>query len=83
MGILLSLPKLRGIVPLQFSAHICCGQMAEWINMSLGVELRLVQATFCVRWGPRTRANLRLCGAHFLQSSQILQFAPNLLEDIY
>ena len=26
---------------LQFSAHICCGQMAAWIKMSLGVELGL------------------------------------------
>ena len=25
----------------QFSAHICCGQMAAWIKMSLGVELGL------------------------------------------
>ena len=24
---------------LQFSAHICCGQMAAWITMSLGREL--------------------------------------------
>jgi len=28
----------------QFSAHICCGQMAAWINISLCVELGL-----CVR----------------------------------
>ena len=25
--------------PLQFSAHICCGQMAAWIKMSFGMEL--------------------------------------------
>ena len=25
----------------QFSAHICCGQMAAWIKMSLGMELGL------------------------------------------
>ena len=23
----------------QLSAHICCGQMAAWIKMSLGMEL--------------------------------------------
>ena len=27
----------RGIAP-QFSAHICCGQMAGWIKMPLGVD---------------------------------------------
>jgi len=32
-------PK-RGRSP-QFSAHICCGQMAEWIKMSLGREVGL------------------------------------------
>jgi len=25
----------------QFSAHICCGQMAAWIKMSLGVDVGL------------------------------------------
>jgi len=25
----------------QFSAHVCCGQMAGWINMPLGMELGL------------------------------------------
>ena len=33
--------------PPQFSAHICCGQMAAWIKMSLSVELALGQATLC------------------------------------
>ena len=31
----------------QFSAHICCGQMAAWIKMSLGMELGLAKATLC------------------------------------
>jgi len=26
---------------LQFSAHICCGQMAGWIKMALGMEVGL------------------------------------------
>jgi len=32
-------PKEGGA--LQFSAHICCGQMAGWIKMPLGSELGL------------------------------------------
>ena len=33
-------PPLKGHSP-QFWAHICCGQMAAWIKMSLGMELGL------------------------------------------
>ena len=33
-------PPLKGTAP-QFSAHICCGQMAAWIKMSLGMEVGL------------------------------------------
>ena len=32
------LPSSKGH-SLQFSAHICCGQMARWIKMSLGREV--------------------------------------------
>jgi len=35
----------RGTDP-QFSAHISCGQMAAWIEMSLGME-DSAQATLC------------------------------------
>jgi len=31
----------RGTAPSQFSAHICCGQMATWIKMPLGMEVGL------------------------------------------
>ena len=31
-------PPQRGTAPTRFSAHICCGQMAAWIKMSLGME---------------------------------------------
>ena len=31
-------PPQKGHSP-QFAAHICCGQMAAWIKMSLGMEL--------------------------------------------
>jgi len=32
---------LKGHSRPQFSAHICCGQMAAWIKMSLGMALGL------------------------------------------
>jgi len=38
----LSFPSPKGHSP-QFSAHICCGQMAGWIKMP---------RRLCVRWGP-------------------------------
>jgi len=31
----------------QFSAHVCCGQMAGWFKMALGMKVGLVQATLC------------------------------------
>jgi len=31
-------PPSKGQSP-QFSAHICCGQMAGWIKMPLGIEV--------------------------------------------
>jgi len=50
----LPLPQ-RGTAP-QFSAHICCGQMAGRIKMPLGMEVSLGPGDFvfrrlCVRWG--------------------------------
>ena len=33
--------KMETQLPLQFSAHICCGQMAGWIKMPLGREVGL------------------------------------------
>jgi len=35
------LPSPKGAHPPEFSAHICCGQMAACIKMSLGMELDL------------------------------------------
>jgi len=32
---------LDGAQPPQFSAHVCCGQMAGWIKMPLGTEVDL------------------------------------------
>jgi len=45
-----SSPSPKGHSP-QFSAHICCGQMAGWINMPLGIDVGLGSRD-CVRWGP-------------------------------
>jgi len=36
----------------QFSAHICCGQMAAWINMLLGIELGLNPGDFVLDGDP-------------------------------
>jgi len=40
-------PPQKGPEPLpQFSAHVCCGPMAEWIKMSLGMEVGLGPSDF-------------------------------------
>ena len=44
MGTQLPLPK-RGTAP-KFLAHICCGQMAAWIKMPLGMEVGLGPGDF-------------------------------------
>jgi len=44
-------PPLKGHSP-QFSAHICCGQMAAWIKMSLGKELGLGPGDFVLDGDP-------------------------------
>jgi len=36
--------------PSQFSAHICCGQMAAWTKMSLGMELGLGPGDFVLEF---------------------------------
>jgi len=36
-----ALPPPKGHNPPQFSADVCCGQMAAWIKTSLGMELGL------------------------------------------
>ena len=45
-------PPLRGTSPTQFSAHICCGQMAAWIKMSLGMEQGLSPDDFVLDRDP-------------------------------
>jgi len=45
-------PPLKGHSP-QFSAHVCCGQMAGWIKILLGMEVgRPWPRPHCFRWGP-------------------------------
>ena len=44
-------PSPKGEQPPQFSAHICCGKMAGWIKMPLGMEVGFGPGD-CVRWGP-------------------------------
>ena len=34
-------PPQKGADPPKFSVHVCCGQMAEWIEMALGMEVGL------------------------------------------
>jgi len=50
MGTHLPLPK--GAQPPQFSAHICCIQVAAWIKMSLGMELGLGRGDFVLDGDP-------------------------------
>ena len=47
-------PPTKGYSP-QFSAHICCGQMAAWIKMSLGAELGLGPGDFVLDGDPARR----------------------------
>ena len=39
----------------QFSARICCGQMAGWIKMPLGTEVNLSPGDVCVKWDRSSR----------------------------
>jgi len=36
----------------QFSAHVCCGQMAGWIKMPLGTEVGLGPSHVVFDWDP-------------------------------
>jgi len=44
-------PPQRGTAP-QFSTHICCGQMAAWIKMSLGMEIGIGPGDFVLDGDP-------------------------------
>ena len=44
-------PPTKGQSP-QFSDHICCGQMAGWIKMPLGMEVGLGPGDFVLAGDP-------------------------------
>ena len=44
-------PLPKGAHP-QFSDHICCGQMAAWIKMPLGMEVGLSPGDFVLDGDP-------------------------------
>ena len=46
-----SSPSPKGHSP-QFSAHVCCGQMAAWIKISLGMQLGLGPGDFVLNADP-------------------------------
>jgi len=50
MGTQIPLPQ-RSTVP-QFLAHTCCGQMAGWIKMPLGMEVGLIPSDFVLDGDP-------------------------------
>jgi len=51
----------RGIAPTQFSADICCGQMAAWIKMPLGVEVGLSPGDFELDGDPPPKFSVHVC----------------------
>ena len=55
-------PPQRGTAP-QFSAHVCCGQMAGWIKVPLGREVGL---------GPDHSVCVRVCACVKLLASDTL-----------
>ena len=63
-------PPTKGYSP-QFSAHICCGEMAAWIKMPLGMELGLSPGDFVLDGDPalpspkRGTESLTQFSAHF------------------
>ena len=46
------LPPEKKAVPIQFLAHVCCGQTAGWIKMPLGTEVGLRPGDIVLDWGP-------------------------------
>jgi len=45
-------PPQRSTAPIQFSANICCGQLAAWVKMPLGMELGLSPGDFVLDGDP-------------------------------
>jgi len=61
-------PK-RGRSP-QFSAHICCGQMAGWIKMPLGRKVSLSPSDIVLDWdtGRPPLCQIKFCQLRHLKS---------------
>jgi len=51
-------PPPKGHSP-QLSAHICCGQMAAWIKMPMGMQLGLGPGDFVLDGDPVRPLNFR------------------------
>jgi len=60
-----SLKGLKGHNPLQFSAHICCGQMVAWIKIPLGMELGLGPGDFVLDGDPAPHPKKRAEPSNF------------------
>jgi len=47
------LPQKKGTAPTQYLVHVCCGQMAGWIKLPFGMEVKLDpgDVLLLVRWG--------------------------------
>ena len=48
-------PPQSGTAPSQFAAHVCCGQTAGWIKMSLGTEVGLGPGDIVLDGDPAAR----------------------------
>ena len=64
----------RAEPPLQFSAHVHCGQTAGWINMALGIEVVQKRATKCVKGmkGKKYSERLHILGLNSTQLNEHL-----------
>jgi len=65
-------PPQKGRSP-QFSAHVCCGQMAAWIKTPLDTEVGLGQSDFV----------LNRCSSSSSSSWQVKQAIPEHRRDEY
>jgi len=71
----LALPR-KGAQP-PFSAHICCGQMAAWIKMPLGMDLGLGPCDFVVMGTPLPSQKR---GRSSLPNSRLISIVAKRLE---
>jgi len=72
------LPK-KGEAP-QFSAHVCCGQIAAWIKMPLGTEVGL-GSDYVVSWGPSSPLSKKGAEPHLLPNFRPMSFVVKRLDE--